>query len=657
MSQSRQTPRPVGTSFLQRLLGPLLMLLAGALTACGGGGGSSSLASGSCGATACGAAVVTITDAPGDFLSYSVDIVSLKLQRDDGTVVETLPATTTVDFAKLVDLTEVISAKQIPPGKYVAGSVTLDYASTNTSIIVDDGSATGLQVSPVDTTGAALGTVEMQVQLDASKPLVVTSHSAGHIAFDFDLLASNTVDTTARTVTVNPVLVASIVPPDQKDIRVRGPVQAVDTTANSYTVHVKPFYSSSSSSSQGDFTVHVNSATSYEIDGVAYTGDAGLAQLSTSLGQNPGLLSVAFGTLVTATQEFTASRVLAGTSVENSHEDGVEAVVVARSGNTLTVRGATLERRDGHCGFDRRQLTVTVDDATGVTKVGQASAFTIADISVGQRIHAFGKFDQATDPSHPTLDATGANGGRVRLEVTSLWGLVNSATAGSGGASGSVAINLMSIEGRPLTDRHGAAAFDFTGTGLTSADDATAANYLIDTGILAIPASFTAGAPARFFGFVAPFGAAAPSAAPPVADFKAVTLVDYAQTNAWLKVSWEDPGVTAPFVAPLASTGLTLGDLSAATRHSIGIGPQQIDLAALAGAVQIAGDTATTALFAIAHESTDMTDTYSSFADFVTALTTALDGTHTAEHIVAQGTYDAGTRVFTAHKLAVVLED
>ena len=142
-----------------------------------------------------------------------------------------------------------------------------------------------------------------------------------------------------------------------------------------------------------------------------------------------------------------------------------------------------------------------------------------------------------------------------------------------------------------------------------------------------------------------------------MADFKAVTLVDYAQTNAWLKVSWEDPGVTAPFVTPLASTGLTLGDLSAATRHSIGIGPQQIDLATLAGAVQIAGDTATTALFAIAHESTDTTTTYSSFADFVTALTTALDGTHTAEHIVAQGTYDAGTRVFTAHKLAVVLED
>jgi hypothetical protein len=655
MNPFKHSRRHALATFTRRLFGPLLMLLAAALTACGGGSGSSSMTSSGCGATACGAAVVTITDAPGDFLSYTVDIVSLKLQRDDGTVVETLPVTTTVDFAKLVDLTELISARQIPPGKYVAGSVTLDYASTNTSIVDDDGSSTGLQVSPVDSTGAALGTVEMQVQLDASQPLVITSRTAGHLAFDFNLLASNTVDTTAKTVTVNPVLVASIVPPDHKDLRVRGPVQAVDTTGNTYAVTVKPFYSSSTS--QGDFTVHVNSATSYEIDGVAYTGDAGLAQLSQALSQTPGLLSAAFGTLVTATQEFTAVRVLAGTSVENSHDDGVDGVVVARSANTLTIRGVTLEHRDGDCGFDRHQVTVNVDGTTGVTKEGQASAFAIADISVGQRIHAFGKLDQTTDPAHPVLDATGASGGRVRLEITSLWGLINSATAGAGGGSGSVAIKLMSIESLPVVDRHGTTMFDFAGTGLTAADDATAANYLVDTGILSLPASFVAGNPGRFFGFVAPFGTAAPSATPAVADFKAVTLVDYGQTNAWLKISWSDPGVTAPFVTPLAATGLTLGDLSASTRHSIGIGPQQIDLSTLATPVQIAGDTSATALFAIAHEATDMTDTYGSFADFITALTTALDGTNTAEHVVAEGTYNASTGVFTATHMAVVMEN
>jgi hypothetical protein len=147
-----------------------------------------------------------------------------------------------------------------------------------------------------------------------------------------------------------------------------------------------------------------------------------------------------------------------------------------------------------------------------------------------------------------------------------------------------------------------------------------------------------------------------------VAHFKAMTLVDYAQTHAWLKVSWDDPGVAAPFVTPLAVTGLTLGDLSASTRHSIGMGPVQVDLTALATAVQILGDTASTALFAIAHEApgTDhehSTDTYSSFADFVAALSTALGGTNTVEHVVAEGTFNSSTAVFTATHMVVVLEN
>jgi hypothetical protein len=655
MNSLKPIRRSLAATLRQRLFGPLALLLTAALTACGGGSGSGSMvSSSSCGATACGAAVVTFTDAPGDFLSYTVNIVSLKLTRDDGSVVETLPVTTTVDFAKLVDLTEVISARQIPPGTYVGGTVTLDY--TGATIVVDDGSTTGgVAAKPVNGDGTDLvGTVDMQVQLDSSKPLVITSKSAGHIAFDFNLLASNTVDLTKTppTVTVTPVLVASVVPPDHKDLRVRGPLVSTDALGNSYTVTVKPFYSTSTS--QGDFTVHVNAATGYEIDGVAYTGDVGLTKLATLAA---GTLTAAFGTLTTADHVFTATRVLAGSSVETSHQDGVDGVVVARSGNSLTIRGATLERRDGDCGFDRHQVTVNVDDTTGVTKEGQTGAFVIGDISVGQRIHAFGKLDLTTDPEHPALDATGAAGGRVRLEITSLWGLINPATAGSDGGAGPLAISLKSIEGLRMTNRNGTATFNFAGTGLTELDDATADNYLVDTGILTLPASFVAGNPARFFGFVTPFGTAAPSAAPPVLDFSAVTLVDYAQTSARLKISWPDPGTTAPFVTPLADTGLTLGDLSASTRHSISFGPAQVDLTTLATPVQIVGDTASTALFAIAHEATRQSDIYNTFTDFVAALTTALDGTNTAEHVVAEGTYNSSTAVFTATHMAVVLEN
>ena len=54
--------------------------------------------------TDCGTVFVAITDADGDFLSYSVDVVSLKLKRANGAMVETLPATTRIDFAQLVEM-------------------------------------------------------------------------------------------------------------------------------------------------------------------------------------------------------------------------------------------------------------------------------------------------------------------------------------------------------------------------------------------------------------------------------------------------------------------------------------------------------------------------------------------------------------------------
>src|SRR5208283_1619163 len=123
--------------FQRRLLSMLLIAGAALLTACGGGGGSmgSSTAASSGSTTSmaqscsnCGTAVVSLTDAPGDFVNYIVNVVSLQLTRSDGTVVQTVPATTQVDFAQLVNLSEIISAGQIPAGQYVSAQLTLDYS-------------------------------------------------------------------------------------------------------------------------------------------------------------------------------------------------------------------------------------------------------------------------------------------------------------------------------------------------------------------------------------------------------------------------------------------------------------------------------------------------------------------------------------------------
>src|SRR6056297_3081132 len=50
-----------------------------------------------------GELVVTLTDTPGDFVAYLVDVTSVRLTRANGDVVETLPLATRVDFAELGD--------------------------------------------------------------------------------------------------------------------------------------------------------------------------------------------------------------------------------------------------------------------------------------------------------------------------------------------------------------------------------------------------------------------------------------------------------------------------------------------------------------------------------------------------------------------------
>ena len=78
-----------------------VIFVALALAACGGGSGSSTNtdSTASCDPAnpgtfdQCGTVIVGFTDADGDFLNYTVDVLSLQLEADDGRVVETLPRT------------------------------------------------------------------------------------------------------------------------------------------------------------------------------------------------------------------------------------------------------------------------------------------------------------------------------------------------------------------------------------------------------------------------------------------------------------------------------------------------------------------------------------------------------------------------------------
>ena len=584
--------------------------------------------------SSCGASMLTLTDAKGDFLSYTVNLTSLQLQTAAGASVETLPAVTKVDFSQLVDLTEVISAGQIPAAEYVSATLTLDYTGAN--ITADDGTGKAVALKPVDANGAALtGPVSVSVKLDDAHHLLITPGRTGRLAFDFNLAASNTVDLAAATVTVSPTLVASVVPSDNKQVRVRGQFASASTTANDFVLNVQPFFNQSKTN--GQVTVGVGSATTYQVNGMAYVGAAGLAALA-ALPANT--MVAAFGSLQTDTQTFMATIVLAGTSLENPAKDQLSGTVIARTANTLTLRRATLWMRDGDFESENQDVTVTVAAGTAVTEEGAMGTFTIADISVGQHIDAFGMASSTSNSSGSaatmTLDATA---GSVRLDMTAAWGVVTKL------ATGSLTVNLQSLDGLPV------AAFNFAGTGTSTAADAVATAYVINTGTLS-QTGLAVNAPARVMGFVTPFGTAPP-------NFTAQTLVNFSGVPQALVVDWAQNGSATAFMGLTAtSTSLQLNLTGTGQLHFIQTGPDTLDLTTLATPPTITADaTATNEVFAIGHRGMFKTENFNTFAAFVTALAADLTPATTVEGLAATGQYDSAANTFTATGLAVLIND
>ncbi|MGA9027774.1 MAG: hypothetical protein WB440_17110, partial [Steroidobacteraceae bacterium] len=409
-----------------------------------------------------GSAVVTMTSTlpQNFFLAYRVGLDSVSLQTAAGKSVQALPTAATVDLVNLGGVSEILGAASVTKGTYTNAVITLDY--TSAQIVLDDGSVNGVALTPVNANGQNLGQVQITVDLDPSYPLTVTKNSAVWLALDFRLSASNRVNLVQKTVTVTPIIVASAMPIDSKPVIVRGPLASVNSTDSVYSTGVSPF--DSTVSSAGQLQITPSTTTTYEINGTASSGSVGLAQLA-ALGN--GTLAVAFGTLTTsdttsttvsgttstsattttgttgttsttttvAGLTFTATQVLAGSSVQGSGFDRVSGVVSARSGNTLTMEDATLVTNDGTGTFIPGTTTVDLGANTAVTTFGQGSATVgtgTSQISVGSNIRAFG---MATTPGSGdvTLDASA---GRVRVGNSNASGLVTAQ------GSGTVTLNL-----------------------------------------------------------------------------------------------------------------------------------------------------------------------------------------------------------------------
>ena len=573
------------------------------LQGCGGGGSSSDaqpVASAS--PPESGEVVIGVTDAPGDFLLYSVSLQSLTLTRANGDVVETLPLSTRIDFAELVEVTELLTIATVPAGEYRSATVRLDFSDAQ--VIVEDNAGIGAAAQLQDTEGEPLGTVEMQLHLTTSDVVRVAPGRPAAFSLDFDLDASNTIDLSGAqpVVTVEPFLLATPELETDREHRVRGVLGDVRPDASTFDVVVRPFRHRDGRF--GEITVFVDDATEFEIDGQGYRGRAGLDALAELPNAAPVVVQ---GTV--RDQGFAAGRVLAGNSVPWSDADAVVGVVTARVDDVLTVHGAAVEFMDGTRAY-RDVLDVRLTEDTRVAAPGiDDASLTIDSVSVGQRVVAWGEFS----------DDVVLVAGRVHMRMNQLTGEVLETPA--------LAVNLYRLNGR-APER-----FDFSGTGLSEDSDADPDHYQIDIGALGL-ANLEASDVVRVRGLVNGFGIAPP-------DFIARTVVNL-ETDARaarLWVGW-DGGTTQPFVS--VDPARLVVDLRDARKSLQLAGVPMGNVDDRAELALIAPESGS-GVYAVRVRGRNEFHVYRSFESLVDELTSQLDAGRTLHRITAQGRYNSAT--------------
>jgi hypothetical protein len=655
-----------------------------------------------------GIAWTTLTAEPSEFTTYIVTVDSVTLTGKNVGVITALATPEVIDFTQLNNVAELYAAASVPNDTYTSATITLDYTSAVIGVMVN---GKPVQATVVDPTGAAVTTMSVTVNFDPGNPLIITptyaSTSALRLSLDFNLPASNSVDASVSPpkVVVRPFLTIGVQPSDTKLIRVRGPLINSSVGVQSYTVYVRPFYDEVDS--LGSLSLFSQPKTIYTIDGISYVGPAGVTQLQQlSAGTTMTIAYTTFTPSVNnlpsppaAAGTFYPVYVLAGSTVEDIYTEGLSGYVIARNGNTLTLRSSILFLNDDEIftypAFENTALVaqsggdsqLIVGLNTAVTVDGTtASGLTADALSVGQYVSARGLYELPAS-GVTTLDATGdssTNTGSVRIMSTQLWGtLVSSATGG-------VVMNVENINGWP------ASVYEFAGNGATAAQNPSAAAFAVNTGSLTLPAGVAAGDPLWINGIMSPFGSAPP-------DFNATAVNSEASVQvaggagttpapgnssapgaygcgvgsqvcvpASLQVSWSTTGTIVPF------TGLSVNGFSIDLTNTqlvsavVRIGPQSIPLTSLPSSPQIVpnttqpitttyapqytvGNPTTATVTPTVVTSTTALYVYSGFPDFVTEVERSMTTASPALQFEARGVYDRSKNTFTATTANLVL--
>ncbi len=627
------------------------------------------------------------------FSSYVVTVDSVTVTDNLGNTYTAIGSPEPVDFVKLRDYRELWGTATIPnniaPNYYKSVSLVLDYTNAEVSVLVN---GVPQRASVITPGGFAPTQLTVNIDLPPQQPLIIvpsySTDNAQLLNFNFDLLASNVVilASTPATVVVNPFVTVALGPPDRELIRVRGALVNSSVPIQTFTISERPFYEQAAS--LGSLTIFNDANALYTVDGVPYSGTAGL----TALSQLPAGISMTasfttFEPTATATAfagKFNTVYTIAGAGFQSNLTENISGDVIAISSdattglNTLTLRGPTiygplLELAEGFFGYqdtDAQLIVgpdtlVSIDDST-LTGLGYKS------IAVGAHVEAVGiptctGICGISGIGVWSFDATSASTGKVRLLQSQVFGSLLSATPTN------LAMSVQNINFWPVS------IYNFAGNGTSPATDSQAANYQVNTSTAnlisappgAAPAPIVAadlsgvaaGTPLEVSGVTNAFGSAPP-------DFEASTVYEVPGVAAQIKVSWSAAGTTTPF-STLTNGGFTINlqDPSLSTAILV-IGPQSIALNGLAVNPQIittatpvstesepvyAPHYAFGTLSNVAGVSIMQVQVFVNFSTFVTNFVAAISSSAPAVELTANGYYDPALNTFRANTVSVVL--
>ena len=651
-----------------------------------------------------GIAWVSVTAEPApQYASYVVTIDSITLTRSDNTVYTAVATPELVDLTQINNFAELWSSGAIPNGTYIAATITLDY--TTAEIAIRKGDVAVPCTLGVATSGSGCGVLDaatkatpttyaLTVVFDPANQPTITptfaSTSAALMTVDIDLPGSGYIDTSTATPTVyvRPYMTIGHQPSDTKLIRVRGPLANSSVNVDTYTAFIRPFYDEANN--LGQITLFNQPTTIYTLNGVSYLGNAGLNALSVlSAGST---MTAGFTTFQpdynplngAYAGRFNLQYVVAGSTLEDIYTNGISGDVIARDGDMLTLRGATLIfTTDDTFGYSTADCQVQLGAGTLVTADDNSvlKNLTPSSIAVGDHITARGIYFAA--PAGQTcgvalfgqavyLNSTGTtaqNTGSVRLQQVESFGTLVSSAAGS------LVMDLTSIDYWPV------AAYNFAGNGATTPVPAT---FSVNTEGLTLPADTAPGDPIWLSGYASYFGEAPPDylsfalnnelsvqtaggslggAVPTTPGSGGCGVGSQVCDPAVLSVNW-GAGTTTPFtsingqafIIDLANTKI----ISA----TIQIGSETILMSSLPSSPPVVPTTlANTETFApryswgnpVTSSATESQPTSTTnlkissvFSDFASGAATSLSTTDPAVQLVARGIYDRATNTFTA---------